>query len=819
MSNSLNNIGFGGVLSFDDSAATSGMKRASSMADQLASQFGKLSGTMGKIGKGIGKVAGSIGPMGVAMLPVTAGLTLGAKEAMGFEHQMSAVRAVSDASPEEFQAMTAQVKEFGLSTGYSATEAGKGLEILQLSGYTAESAMQALGPVMNAAAADGIEMGEAAEFISATMNGLGLAIDGVNATRTADVLALISAKTATDMRSLGEAMKYAAPQAKTMGIDLETTTAALGAMADAGLKGSIGGTSFTQALVKLAGPSKEGAELMNKMGITMSKTADGGLDMVDVIRQISAKTQGITDVVKRADIVTEIFGVRGQKAFTAIETALQKTADPGTGFANKMEQLVAQAKNAEGAAERMAKIRLDNFQGAVQIATNTLKGFAVETMGQFLPVLKEGIQQYQGGLAKVTKVLQELNSEQGLTDKTAQEAGQTWTSVAMGIKEGIDTVIAKWRELRQSIFDSIAEFTGEQSGHMITQFSKWITILTLVAGAVAPILTALGGVVWFVNSVFVPVFSLAGTVISAAFWPVTITLAALAAGFYIFRRDGESVGETFSRLGETIMSGFGWVLDTIVKPFISGFAYTAVVFDFVWEKIQDFCMSVSNDFSDVFGGIIQSLKELGPFFKVVFTFIGNIVGVVADAIGLAFVSVIDWIKDAIHNMRNIVLSVMESIVNFIKNVAYGIGWMADLIGLEFGKAMMEFGKDEFHIQVGTGQRGLGGDVGLPSDKEMKELEAASKGETAGIMSDFDKETFAAMHDAEAYNQDAQNELAGMVVGALPDTINVESKVCVDGKTVAKATAQHKQEIHERAGFKTTPWQRRAMLEHGAAQGV
>ena len=821
MSN-LNNIGFGGVLSFDDSAATAGMRRSSSLADQLAGRFSKLSGAMGKVGAAIGKAAGAIGPLGVSMLPITAGLGLGAKEAMGFEHQMSAVRAVSEATPEEFEQMTAQAKQFGLTTAYSATEAGRGLEILQLSGYTAQSAIQALGPIMNAAAADGIEMGEAAEFISATMNGLGLAVDGINATRTADVLALVSAKTATDMRSLGEAMKYAAPQAKTMGVDLETTTAALGALADAGLKGSIGGTSFTQALIKLAGPSKEGAKLLANMGIKMTKTATGGLDMIDVMRQISEKTSGITDVVRRADVVTELFGIRGQKAFTAIETALQKVADPGTGFENKMVQLVEQAKNAQGAAEKMAKTRLDNFQGAVAIMTNTLKGFAVETMGQFLPVLKEGIQNYQSGLMSVTKVLQELNTEQGLTDKTAEEAGQTWLSVALGIKEGIDTASAKWRELRDTIYETIAEFTSEQSPHLITELTKWATIAVIVAGAVAPILTALGGVVLFVNAVIVPAFSLIGTVISAAFWPVTLVIAALVAGFFLFRREGETVGETFRRLGDVIMEAFGWVMKTVIDPFLAGIRYIPNVFGFVWTKIKEFFDSIAQDFGDVFGGIVQSLKELGPLFKIVFTFIGNIVGAVAAGIGLAFTSVMEVLKVVIHELKHVAISVMESVVNFIKNVAWGIGKVADAVGLEFGKALMDFGEGEFKIQVGTGQRGLVAseeELGLPSEKELKELEEKSKGETGGLTSDYDRETMLAMREAEAHNQDAQNELAGMIVGALPDTINVESKVCVDGKTVAKATAKHKQEIHERAGFKTTPWQRRAMLEHGAAQGV
>jgi len=46
-------------------------------------------------------------------------------------------------------------------------------------------------------------------------------------------------------------------------------------------------------------------------------------------------------------------------------------------------------------------------------------------------------------------------------------------------------------------------------------------------------------------------------------------------------------------------------------------------------------------------------------------------------------------------------------------------------------------------------------------------------------------------------------------------VNVNVPVKIDGQRVAVATAKHNKEISDRAGFRSTPWQRRMVLEHGA----
>lgn len=784
----LENVGLGGVLTFDEKAAVAGMRNAGGAADKFTGQFGAITNVAKTVGEGLGQLGAAMGKLGLAAAPATLAFGVGFKQAADFEKQMSAVGAVSQATAADMAILEQTAKKYGATTAFSATEAGQGMEFLSRAGFSVREQVAALGPVLNAASADGIDLATSADIISNTLKGIGL--PATEAARAVDVLALASAKTNTNMTELGEAMRYASPQAKTLGIDLETTTAILGAAADAGLKGSIGGSSFTQALIKLSKPTKEGAALLEKFHISMTKTKTGGLDMVDVFKQIHSNVQGVGDVMERARIIEELFGVRGMKAFTSVETAI----DTG-----KIDTLVGQLQDAHGAAERMAATRLDNFTGSVTLLKSAIEGFSLETAGKFLDVAKESIQGYTQGISDVVLVLQELNSEQGLTEKTATEMGPTIVGIAKGIKEGIDTVIEAWHYMRDIIVVTIKQFTGGQSGEMVQSFTKIATIIFLVTAALAPVLVALGGIVLFITSVVVPAFAAIGTVIGAVFSaPVLGAVALVAGAFMLIRNEGESVGETFQRVVDSIVAGFDWIVTSAIEPFISGFQWVPNVFDFVLEKFNDFVFAMHNIFGDLIGAIMQAAQALAPFFQVLWTFIGNIVGVAVAGIGLAFTVVLDVIQGVMTTVKNIIVSVVESVVNFIKQLSFGLGYVGEALGFDWGAKLQNFGTNEFHVQAGTGERGLKG----PPEKQLAE-QGVSKAELAQL----DKE--------------AQNELLAMQVGKavgdnMPKEINVESKVCVDGKTVAKATAKHKQELSERAGFKATPWQRRALVEHGAA---
>jgi TP901 family phage tail tape measure protein len=787
---SLENVGLGGVLMFDERQAVSGMKSAGSAADKFKGQFSGIVDAAKGVGAGFAQLGGAARGAGVAMMPATLAFGAGIDTAAKFEQQMSAVGAVSQATKAELGQLTDEAKKQSLGTKFSAFETGQAMEFLARAGFDQTETIAALTPVLNAAAAENIDLATTTDIVSNSLRALGK--PATDAGYFADVLAVTSAKTNTSIVGMGESMKYAAGEAKTLGIELPVLAASLGVAADAGLRGAIGGTSFTQALIKLTKPSADGAALLEDMGIKMTKTAKGGLDMVDVFRQIHTKVKQIPNVMERARTVTEIFGVRGQKIFTAMETAL----DSG-----KLDSLVGQLENANGEAKKMAETRLDNFYGQLDLLTKAVSAFSIETMGQFLEPFKNSVKQYKDYAVGLVVLLKEINSEQGLTQETATKYGSTMVAIALGIRQGIDIVIHGYVLLRQRLMDLIAQFTGGGSEEMIQSFTKIATVIFFVAAAVAPVLVALGTIAYVITNVIWPVFAGLGSVIGAVFtWPVLAAIALVVGGFLMLQKDGETVKDTFTRIVDNIVGGFNWLMENGIKPILSGFEWFNPAFEVIWTKFKEIWGDITNDLTDTFGGIFQSLKALGPFFKVVFTFIGNIAGAAATIIGGAFTLMFGIVEGIFFKIRNVVLSVMESIVNFIKQLSFGLGYIAELAGFDWGKKMQDFGQDEFKIDVGRSERGMGGSGGSAAEDI--------------VLDSNERDTMVV--DQKALDAAAiGNAVGDAVAGAMPDELNVDSKVCVDGKTIARATGKHKQELSERAGFKSTPWAKRAAAEHGA----
>ena len=61
-------------------------------------------------------------------LAVGAGLGVAVKTAANFEEAMSSVAAISGATGEDFELLSAKAREMGASTSFSASEAAEGLE-------------------------------------------------------------------------------------------------------------------------------------------------------------------------------------------------------------------------------------------------------------------------------------------------------------------------------------------------------------------------------------------------------------------------------------------------------------------------------------------------------------------------------------------------------------------------------------------------------------------------------------------------------------------------------------------------------------------
>lgn len=419
-------VGLGGRLTFDESQAVAALKHASqtfdalvrkaNQGDQAVTRFGqrfRQSAAQVKAGAqqmraGFGDVGTGVRNLAIGMTPVAAAMGFGIAKAADFEQKMSGVAAITRASAKDLRALTAEAQRQGIVSVFSASESAEAMEFMGRAGFSTTEIIEGLGGVMAAAAAEGVDLATSADIVARVVRGMGL--EARDAAHSADVLALTSAKTNTNLIALGESFKFGAPQAKAMGISVEETAAIFGKLADAGLRGSIGGTAFTNMMIKLSKPSKMAAKQMEQWGIKLTDASGALLPMGQIVDQFRGKIGAIRDTTQRAQIMTELFGIRGAKAYNALALA------GGKALTDLTEDLEASSFGV-GAAQEAADKRLNNFLGAFKLFGSSLEAASIEFFGPMMDSFKVATQDMTGSLNNV------LFSIQGI--KRAQQAQAT----------------------------------------------------------------------------------------------------------------------------------------------------------------------------------------------------------------------------------------------------------------------------------------------------------------------------------------------------------------------------------------------------------
>lgn len=323
--------------------------------DKAGKQSNKVFGNMQKKAKMAGAAFAAAGA-GAALAFGKGSLT-----AMGnFEEALADVRAKTDASRQQIDKLAVSMRNAAKVTKFTATQTAEAGTFLAQAGLNIGEINKALRPTLDLAAATKTSVQNTADFMTNIMKGLGMSEDELS--RAADVLAVTTAKSNTNLTDLATAMGYAAPSARAMGMSIEETASIIGMMANAGIKGSIAGTALRQSLVQLAnqgeitetalagmnGGMTKQQKALQKLGVHTT-TAEGKIrNLVDILTDL--KAAGGTEL----DMIA-IFGARaGSSMMQFMNEGLEGAA-----------MLRTELQGATGAAERMAAVQLDSLNGDI----------------------------------------------------------------------------------------------------------------------------------------------------------------------------------------------------------------------------------------------------------------------------------------------------------------------------------------------------------------------------------------------------------------------------------------------------------------------
>lgn len=404
-------------------------KELESLEKQAKKTSSVLSQQFEEAGKKISAVGDKVTAVGNALAPISgaavAGFTAAVKTTADFESQMSRVEALSGSTAEQMEALEKKAREMGATTKFSATEAGEAFEYMALAGWKADDMAAGISGIMSLAAASGEDLATVSDIVTDALTAFGNSAE--DAGHFADVLAAASSNSNTTVAMMGEAFKYVAPLAGSLGYSVDEVSVALGLMANSGIKASTAGTSLRTILTNLAAPSDKVATAMDLVGVSLEDGNGNMLSFMDVLAQLregfgqikipieefnaeAARLDAALEAgeitaadyeISMTDLAERAYGAEGAlKAEAAAAIGGQRGLSALLSMVNASDEDLAKLTSAiegsNGAAENMAEIMQDNLAGQLQILVSQLQELAISIGEILMPTIMKVVEKIQG---------------------------------------------------------------------------------------------------------------------------------------------------------------------------------------------------------------------------------------------------------------------------------------------------------------------------------------------------------------------------------------------------------------------------------------
>ncbi len=336
-------------------------------------------GEFGNAGvQAIEAVGGAIAAAGItkAMKSIADAYMECVEVAGNFGQAMSAVEAIANSNTSEMAALTAEAKELGATTKFTAQQSANAMEYMAMAGWDAREMLNGMDGVINLAAAAGEDLAQVSDIVTDNLSAFGLKAS--DTAHFADVLAAAAANSNTNISIMGETFKSSSSVAGALGYSVEDVAVMVGLMANNAVKGSRAGTALRNIFNGLLG------------GVTLTAKAFGELDYSAVNSDGSMKglmetvedLRGYFSQMTEAERVNNAMTIAGMRGYNGLLAILNATNED-------FQSLYASINNCNGAAERMAKVKLDNLNGDITLMNSAMEALQSTIGEQFNPELRE----------------------------------------------------------------------------------------------------------------------------------------------------------------------------------------------------------------------------------------------------------------------------------------------------------------------------------------------------------------------------------------------------------------------------------------------
>lgn len=381
-------------------AANANAKQVS-FSTAMANAAPGIDAAWGGMTKVVKTTTAAIAAAGAAMAGIGAASIATGSE---FEKAMDSTAATAGATAAEYQMMRDAAMEMGRTTSKTATESANALEYMALAGWSVEDSIAGLPGILRLSEATGLDLARTSDLVTDSMSAAGVSIDEL--ANYLDVAAMANNKSNQTAEQFMEAMIGVGGVMNNLHVPVEETAAALGMMANRGIKGSEAGNALNAVMANLTTGTGQAGKKMKEIGLSAFDSEGKFKGLRGTLEELNEKIADMTEEERNATLAA-IGGKLHVDAMNDLLAGLNTEVAEGV---SEWDALADSLGGAEGALERMAATKMDNLIGDIAIFNSALDDAKIQIYDGLQEPMREAVQfgtekvyEYAGGIASAVK--------------------------------------------------------------------------------------------------------------------------------------------------------------------------------------------------------------------------------------------------------------------------------------------------------------------------------------------------------------------------------------------------------------------------------
>lgn len=313
-----------------------------------------------------------------------------------FDQAMANTAAICGATADDYARLQQAALDMGKATTKTATESAEALGYMSLAGWDVNESIAGLEPILRLSEATQMDLATCSDLVTDSLSALGLQVNDLG--EYLDVAAMANNKSNQTAQMLMEAYIAVGGTMKNLNVPIQESAAALGVLANRGIKGSEAGTALNAVINNLTTGTGQAGKMMDKLGISAFDSNGKFIGLAETIRVVDEATKDMTEEQRNAALAA-LGGKEHIDALNDLISGLNTTTADGR---SEWEALTNDLYNADGALSTMAATVTDTLKGAISIFGSAMDDMKIRLAQTFAPAAKDAINAVSAVIPSIT---------------------------------------------------------------------------------------------------------------------------------------------------------------------------------------------------------------------------------------------------------------------------------------------------------------------------------------------------------------------------------------------------------------------------------